>query len=619
MPPHAQTYETDLTPTARRAVVVALLLLTALVYAPSLTHPFQYDDGHTIVENAALRQPDTWRAAFTGKTLSSAETAGGHYRPLTYLSYWATWRAAGLRPWAFHAGNLALHLVAVWLVIALVTRLAGNARVGLIAGAVTALHPAHGEAVFYASARAGLLATVYSLAALWCWARARDRQTTGDSAVVAWLGCALFTTSALLAKETAVALPLMLLAADALVLLPERRDTRRVSAWAWWGPYAPLAIGLVVYVIVMDLWRPVVAALTARAELGGYIGVVTEQIQAIGLAMRLFIAPWPLSVDHPLPEWPSWSAALLWALVLLAIAFAVGSARSASPSQRVAAFFAIWTLVVTLPTVLWPLNVPFQEHRAYLSHIGLAALAAFGLVHLIDARPALRRPAVVAGSLVAIVFAWLTVDRGRVWADPVRLWQDAEAHAPGSYRAHANAGLALAAAGRWDDADRAFAAARALSPDYPPALVGEGVSAQQRGDLETARARYQRAVEATPNYIPALYNLGLIAQESGDSTEAERWYQRALAINPLHAPSRLNLAALFLVQRRWDDADSELTWALAASPESPDVHYHLGLLAELTGLSDDARREYHTAERLALAANRQAIAAEARARLAALP
>ncbi len=58
---------------------------------------------------------------------------------------------------------------------------------------------------------------------------------------------------------------------------------------------------------------------------------------------------------------------------------------------------------------------------------------------------------------------------------------------------------------------------------------------------------------------------------------------------------------------------------LAASPESPDVFYHRGLLAELTGSPVAARTLYATAERLALAAGRAPIAASARARLTALP
>ena len=600
----------------RYAAVAALLLVTTLVYAPSLNHPFQYDDGHTLAANAALRQPGAWRTAFTGTSLSSAETAGGHYRPLTYLSYWATIRLAGPSPIGFHAGNLALHLAVVWLLIAVVTRLTGDRRAGLVAGAIAALHPANSEAVLYASSRAGLLAAAWSLSALWCLIRGREAQRRGRSALGWMTGFLSLASLALLSKETAAALPLLCLAADRFILLDR---SRAVSAWSRWAPYAFLAAGLAVYAGTTGLWRPAVAALGAPGAVGRYAGVVAQQVEAIGLAVRLFLIPWPLSVDHPLPEWPTPGAVLLWVLALLPAALGVAVARSSLPSLRAAGLFAVWALVVALPTLLWPLNVPFQEHRAYLQHAGLAALAALGLIRLIDTRPVLRRPAVAAGVGCAVLFAWMVVERGRAWADPVALWSHAVSRAPGSYRAQANAGLALAAAGRWDEAERALAAALAISPDYPPALVAQGVVAQQRGARAAARAAYLRATDVAPGYVPALYNLGLIAQSSDDPAEAERWYRRALAVNPLHPESLLNLSALLLVQRRWAEADATLGAARAASPDSPGALYHSGALAELTGAPATARRFYQDAERLATAAGNASLAEAARARLAALP
>jgi tetratricopeptide (TPR) repeat protein len=600
----------------RHAAVAALLLVTTLVYAPSLNHPFQYDDGHTLAANAALRQPGAWRAAFTGTSLSSAETAGGHYRPLTYLSYWATFRLAGPSPIGFHAGNLALHLVAVSLLIVVVGRLTGDGRVGFVAGAIAALHPAQSEAVLYASSRAGLLAAVGSLSALWCLIRAREAPLAGRAALGWTAGLLLLAVLALLSKETAAALPFLCFAADRFVLLDR---SRAISAWTRWAPYALLAVGLAVYAGMTGLWRPAIAAFGTPGAVGRYTGVVVQQVEAIGLALRLFLIPWPLSVDHPLPAWPAPGAVLLWALALLPAGFGAVAARSSSPSPRAAGLFAVWALVVALPTLLWPLNVPFQEHRAYLQDAGLAALAALGLIRLIDARPVLRRPAVAAGALVATLFSWTVVERGRAWADPVALWSGAASRAPGSYRAQANAGLAFAAAGRWDEAERALTAALVISPDYPPALVVQGVAAQRRGDRDAARAAYLRALDVAPGYVPALYNLGLIAQASNNLADAERWYRRALAVNPLHTESLLNLSALLLVQRRWDEADTALRAARAASPDSPGARYHSGVLAELTGAPDTARRFYQDAERLATTTGNSSLADAARARLAALP
>lgn len=513
-----------------------ILVVAALLYLPSLDHPFQYDDGHTIVDQAALRQPGAWRAALTGTSLSSAEIAGGHYRPLTYLSYWATLQLAGLSPRAFHAGNLLLHLVAVWLIVRLVTAMTADARVGLASGALFAVHPALSEAVLYASARAGLLATVCSLAALSSFLRARSRQERHRPAGGAWVAFAVWTLPALLSKETAVALPILCLAADRL------RAGYPLSPRSRWGPYAGLAAALIGYAAWIGLWHR--ASLISVSGIGRALGVAADQWPAIGLGVRLFLWPSPLSVDHLLPVWPA-PAAIAYGLLALALAaFGLLKLRAPAASSRPAGFFAMWVIIASLPTLVWPLNVPFQEHRAYGPDVGLAALAAIGLVRAADAGAGWR--AIVAGgALLAAVFgAWQVVERGRDWDDPVRLWDDARRVSPASYRSQAHAGLALAAAGRWDEADRAFDAALILRPAYPPALVGRGVSAHRRGEYALARDSYRRALEAAPDYVPALYNLGLLAQQTGETAEAERRYRRALAINPSHRESLNNLRAL---------------------------------------------------------------------------
>lgn len=597
-----------------RATRAALFVAAALLYAPFLDHPFQYDDVHTIAQNTALSQLDAWKAAFTGTSLSSAETSGGHYRPLTYLTYWATLQLAGPRPAAFHAGNLILHMVAVWLVALVTVRVAGSQTVGWLAAALMAVHPAHAEAVLYTSARAGLLAATLALAAVWWWITARDRQQRGASAWGAWTLCAGFAGLALLAKETAAALPLLCMAVDRAI-----GPVDRASPIARWAPYLALAAAPAVFVALTGLWRPALEALVAPGAIGAYLDTVGRQIETVGLALRLWIWPWPLSVDHPLPAWHDSKGWLLFALAGLLVAVTMVGWRARAAGARVAAASAGWTLAAAVPTVLWPLNVPFQEHRSYLLNVGLATLTALAVVGTVDRRPVLVRPAVAIACAVWLLLAGVTANRATAWANPVRLWTGAVATAPDSFRARTNQGLALADAGRWDEAERALAAALALNPEYPPALVARGVIAQQQGSRGAALADYERAIAVTPGYLPALHNLGLLAQETGDDLAAERWYRRALAVNPLHAASLLNLGAVLFTHGRWEEAEAMLTTARRATPDSPETFYYLGLVAEARGNATSAKFNYGEAERLALTNSRTSIAESARARRSALP
>jgi tetratricopeptide (TPR) repeat protein len=595
------------------------LLLAIVLYAPFLTHPLQYDDTHTIVANAALQQPDAWREALTGTLRSSGEIQSGHYRPLTYLSYWLTIRLVGLTPAAFHGVNLALHLLASWLLMILIRDLTEDRRVAVLAAALFALHPAVSEAVLYASARATLLSSLFMLAALVCYVRARrqippppllQRGGTGW-----WAGWAAFGLAALLSKESAVVLPLLCLAADRL---RDDRNAPNAATWARWGPHVAAFGALVAFAAWLGLWRPVASAWAGPDALVRYLGIVVDQIAAIGLAIRLFIVPWPLTVDHPLPAWPAPDAIGLTTLAgLCAVAGAAGLASRAAAMRR-AGFFALWVIIIALPTTLWPLNVPFQEHRAYLQQAALAALVALGVVRLLDTGAPARRTAVMIALAIVTAWGWVIVDQGRAWSDPVRLWDRARHAAPASFRAHTNAGLALAAAGRWDEAELALTSALARNPDYPPALTARGVVAQRAGRRDTARADYERAARLRPDYLPVLFNLGLLAQETNDPVAAEQWYRRALATNPLHGDSLINLGALLLTQNRINDADTVLTAARRASPHSPEALYYSGVIAQRQGRADDAGAWYRAAADTARAAGKTALADDATARLAAL-
>lgn len=590
------------------------LVLALALYAPFLGHPFQYDDEHTIVANTALREPDAWRAALTGSLPSSAEILGRHYRPLTHLTYWATIRIGGPSPVGFHAVNLGLHVLVAWLVMVLARELTNDRRVAVLAGGLFALHPAVSEAVLYASARATVLSSLFMLASLGCFVRARQRQRARRPTGVWWAGWAVSGLAALLAKESAVALPLLCLAADAAL---DFRDGR-ARAWHRWAPHVASLGALLAFAAWLGLWRPAIAAWSTPGSVVSYLGTVAGQFTAIGAALRLFVVPWPVTVDHPLPAWPGVEALILLALAGACAAMGAVGLASRRPRMRLAGFLGLWVVIVALPTTLWPLNVPFQEHRAYLQHAGLAIAAALGAVALRDANLVPRRAAAALALAVAAAWGWLIVEQGRAWSDPVRLWDRARHAAPGSFRAHANAGLALASAGRWLEADAALAAALEMNPDYPPALTARGALAQRAGKRDAARADYERAVARRADYVPALFNLGLLAHEAGDPAVAEAWYRRALAINPLHSDGLLNLGVLLLMQERIDEADAVFASARSASPGSPEALYYSGVIAERRGRAPDAEALYLRAQQAAAGTDKRALAAEIETRIEAL-
>ena len=87
---------------------------------------------------------------------------------------------------------------------------------------------------------------------------------------------------------------------------------------------------------------------------------------------------------------------------------------------------------------------------------------------------------------------------------------------------------------------------------------------------------------------------------------AERLFRRVLRVDPAFVEARVRLARLLTMRKRYDEADAELTTALAAKP-TDDVAYYAHLFAARTaqalGRTDAAIA--HAGEALAIAPGAQ--------------
>ena len=91
--------------------VLALALLTSLVYANTLRNEFVYDDNHFIVNNQAIRNPGNILHYFTSKGAFSEKGNFFIYRPLATLSFALDYRLWKLNPAGYHATSTLFHVL----------------------------------------------------------------------------------------------------------------------------------------------------------------------------------------------------------------------------------------------------------------------------------------------------------------------------------------------------------------------------------------------------------------------------------------------------------------------------------------------------------------------------
>ncbi|MFQ5669569.1 MAG: tetratricopeptide repeat protein [Acidobacteriota bacterium] len=632
-------------PPARPVLSLALLAAVALLpYLGAVHGGFVYDD-HILAEAGPGTGTGTW-STFMGSGLWGRLPAAGYYRPLVTLSFALDRWLGGGSPLPFHLTNLLLHLLLALTVWLTSLHLTGHRGVALGTAILFAVHPVHVEAVAWISGRGDLLAPLCGAGAWLCllaggWLPSRATRRTAASVPWLLLGAVLFFL-ALLAKESAVAFPLM--AGCAALAL---RDPARPSTAA----RHPLAVpGAAAAALV--LW----SGLRVRS-LGGFFGPFPAdplENPAAGLGLldrlgtaarasatgwRLLIWPHPLRMDYSVPVLapapltaPAGGGSALLLAGLAGLAFLLyrrsrrtAATTSAAPARHAGLGLGLLLLAWLPVSSLGPLPGSLLGERFLVLPSWGWALALAGGIRFLPPRP---RLALLC--LAVLTLGMLASRRSQVWRDDLTLLTEEVAREPVSYKVSYLRGLQKYAAGDDAGALYLFTASVQAAPTFSRAHEAMGRTQLRTGWIRKAveaarhaianeppvpalRARYRvllgEALAAEGHTSEALSILreagaldprsGTAARRTGDLLfglhrlpEAEAAYLEAVRRDPLDPVPLFNLALTLAGQEKTAAAERAFARVLDLPDPPAEAAYHLGDLAEKDGRLREAARRY---------------------------
>lgn len=531
-----------------RGLLLAVAAVTFLVFSPVLGGTFlNWDDDRSLLTNAQFRGlgPDQLGWMLTTTLL-------GHYAPLTWLSFGATYVLAGMAPWAYRLGNLTLHAANAALVFVVARRLLAAARPAMPdgarqAGAATAallfgIHPLRAENVGWITDRGDVLGGAFYLLAVLGYLRAasapdparRHRWRVGSLAAFA---------AALLSKEIAMTLPVSLLLLDAY---PLRRWSRGLRA---------LVTEKAGYLVLTAAGAAL--ALFARshgAALTSYAGHGLDArlaLTAYSLAFYPLKLLWPAGLS-PLYELPARVHPLEWRFVAAALGVALVTATLLGLRRRAPGALVAWlhaaVAVAPVSGIVHAGSQLVADRYSYLPGVGFAVLGGGAVAWAFEAwrrgRLADRTAAIVAATATAAlaILALLSWQHSWRWRDSVSLWSAAVA------------------------ADERCMLCRAKLGD---ALLAVNAAAD-------AAPHLRRAVDLAPDRAGLRIDLGVALALSGRDAEAEHEFDEALRLAPRSVAARTNLAVLYTRQRRLGDAVTALREATAVRPDDARLLVTLG-------------------------------------------
>ena len=606
--------------------ILCLLCIVFATYFRGLFGGYTFDDFPNIVDNTQLHVSTLSWSSWWGAIFSSPSSE--LQRPLAMFTFAVNHYLSGLAPFPIKLTNLAVHLLntilAYWFASCVFRVWSRRFRTdstpgrreaaALMLTALWALAPVNLTPVLLAVQRMESLAQVFVFLGLALYISGRERQLDGRPGGVRIISGVVFCTAiGLLAKETAVAIPLYAAMIEWLLFgfaNEHGRVDRRLLLFYTMVLILPFVMGCL-WVIPWALSPESYAnraftlperLLTESRVLWDYVQwTVIPNLNALSLYHDDYV------VSHSLLDPPSTAVAILGLAATFALGVAVRKKRPLT-SLGVLLFFSAHALTGTII----PLELVY-EHRNYFASFVVLLILVDVLV-LKPWSPRIDRAGAYALFGLMVFFAFITFLRASEWGNPARFALSEASKHPLSPRATYDEGLTYVILSEYDVKSRFFPLAEHalvfamrvpnsnVLPEQALLILAARTNTPQQDEWWESM---QHKLESRPigaQEISALYSLSKCQAEGHCSFETERmletFYSALGSGKP--RPDVLTIYANYAVNVL-HDYDLALRLMLDATEQSPgNIQYHENLAKVLIflGRFDEAKSQITQMRRL---------------------
>lgn len=521
-------------------IIGFVLSVSALwfVYKDHFNNGFYFDDHHTIVENAYLRNLGNIPLFFKDAKTYSTTTTNRAYRPLTTTLnsvdvVMGLNRDGAVSSFYFHLHIFIFYVLQCLLLFIfcrkLLERIMGESTLQYrdwVALAITLLygfHTANAETINYITARTDAFTTTGTIASLVLFQIKWTRK---------WFLYLLPTLVGLYAKQTAAMFaPILLIY---IVLFHKQQSTR------WKLQHITTS-----FVLIFGLFIINQIVLTPKSTDSTNTGVdamsyfLTQQ-HVIVHYLKNFVLPINLSVDPGMKiiENPLDSRIII-GLVFNALLFFTAVVLWIKKRAILIAFGIFWFYIALAPTSSFiPLFQVSNDHRTFFPYVGLCLVIGGMLLEFYKSKysqnKTMRWAIVIIVLLIVAAFGQGVRQRTQLWGDKIALWKDA--------------------------VDK--------NPENGRALMNYGVGLMGKGQYQKALENFEKAKEFLPAWTYVYINLAIIHNELGHKEKAEENYKLAIYYGATESISHYYYAQWLADNERFSEADQLLKKAESLSPGS---------------------------------------------------
>jgi len=478
-----------------------------------------------------------------------------------------------------------------------------------LGGLLFLVHPLATQAVTYITQRYTSLATLFYVASIFCYLKARtivsgkqqvrsmapEQKLFFNPRHLAWYGLSVLTAVlAMYTKEMSITLPVVILLVEFLFVECSFKNIGKRTLYL----LPILSTGLIIPLNHLPVLKvPDTASMVEtitnpdkilpRWAEEEYLSRRTYFFSQVGIIwsiyLRLLVWPWGQNIEHDFfvsdgPFHTTTLVAFLGLLSLLAVAVLT------IKRYRLLSFGILWFFItLSITSSVIPNTIFAAEHRVYLPMIGLSLSVAGLYRHLKGPRFfwSLAIP-------IMLILSVLTFMRNQVWKDDLTLWADALEKSPNMSRPYVNYARALHGLGRLEETIALYKKVLTMpSVPYKSDLMHKLYALGNLGTVYTEKGMHQEALKCYKAAIPMTaplhasdlyFNMGNLFAKLKQHSEALDAYQKAVEINPSNYRAYTNLGWELMMLERRDEAEAALKKALKYNHRSAETYLNLATL-----------------------------------------
>jgi tetratricopeptide (TPR) repeat protein len=532
---------------SKKLSYLLVFLIPLIVYSPTLTGTFYYDDNVIFFGHQVKVLADNPFSVFKGET----HYLPGAPRSIHVFSLLMIYKLFGTSPFPYHLFNLLIHCLTTLFVFIFLKRIIPEkdssekkALPAFIGALIFGLHPVHLENItFVTLGGTDLFYTFWAMLSLLSYIWFRDQSLKGTKNLILLALSVFAFLLSVMSKESAVAF---------ILIYPMTELLLRKKGFLWALPHAAVLVAYKWNFIFGTVPSAVGRVVSPDGNSMGVEGV----FKSIGFFMKSLVFPYPHS---PLiKEFPSETILYPFAVLIGIIIILSVIAR-----KRLFAYSALWFLIISVPYLYVPLataNIAITAERyIYAPSIALSIFIA-GAMTGIFKKPRAGRLILPLFLLLLLAYSVLDVSYFfKVWRTEKTFWEQVIR----------------------------------TNPDYVTGYISLASIAMDENNFEKAQYLLMEGLRK-PKGMPAefaqaAYSLGNIALKSGNRTRAESYFLLSLKYAPYEF-SFIQLGFLYLETGNLNRAKWAFENAMRFPRQNIRAVYGLAKTLSLLGQKEKARQ-----------------------------